>query len=128
MFDAVGGARGLRRLNPRYPKTQWRRIKLTPMDGPKRLTLVTEGLMKCEFLLTYRSELKPAVEVGGGPFGTRLFFAVIGGTFEGPRLKGKILTGGGDWLLMDPQNVARLDVRATFETDDGARIYVQYPG
>jgi hypothetical protein len=84
--------------------------------------------MKCEFLLTYRAELKPAVEVGGGPFGTRLFFEVIGGTFEGPRLKGKILTGGGDWLLMDPQNVARLDVRATFETDDGARIYVQYPG
>jgi hypothetical protein len=88
----------------------------------------TEATMKCEFLLTYHADLTPAVEVGGGPFGTRVFFEVKGGTFEGPRLRGKILSGGGDWLLIDAQGVARLDVRAVFETDDGARIYVQYPG
>jgi hypothetical protein len=84
--------------------------------------------MKCEFLLTYRAELKPAVEVGAVAFGTRLFFEVTGGTFEGPRLKGRILSGGGDWLLMDSQGIARLDVRAVFATDDGAHIYLQYPG
>ena len=37
--------------------------------------------MKCEFLLTYHADLTPAVEVGGGPFGTRVFFEVKGGTF-----------------------------------------------
>jgi Protein of unknown function (DUF3237) len=84
--------------------------------------------MKCEFLLTYHADLAPAVEVGGGPFGTRVFFEVKGGTFEGPRLRGKILSGGGDWLLIDAEGVARLDVRAVFETDDGAAIYVQFPG
>jgi hypothetical protein len=78
----------------------------------------SEATMKCEFLLTYHADLAPAVEVGGGPFGTRVFFEVKGGTFEGPRLRGKILSGGGDWLLIDAQGVARLDVRAVFETDD----------
>ena len=84
--------------------------------------------MKCEFLMTYRAELKAPVEVGSVPYGNRMFFEITGGTFEGPRLRGKILGGGGDWLLIDAQGVARLDVRGVFATDDGARIYVQYPG
>ncbi|MGD9764148.1 MAG: DUF3237 domain-containing protein [Candidatus Binatia bacterium] len=84
--------------------------------------------MKCELLLTYRAQLKPGVEVGMGPIGNRMFFEITGGTFEGPRLRGKILTGGGDWLILDSAGVARLDVRGVFETHDGAHIYVQYPG
>lgn len=84
--------------------------------------------MKLEPLMTYRAELKAPVQVGTGPFGARSIFEVTGGWFEGARLKGRILTGGADWLLMDPQGVGRLDVRATFETDDGAWIYLQYYG
>lgn len=84
--------------------------------------------MKCEHFLSYRAPLKPAVEVGNGPYGTRMFFEVTGGSFEGPRLRGKILPGGGDWLLLDAEGVAHLDVRVVFATDDGAQIYVQYPG
>ena len=36
------------------------------------------------------------VTVGLEPYGTRLFFEVIGGSFEDKRLKGKVLSGGGD--------------------------------
>jgi hypothetical protein len=39
-----------------------------------------------------------------------------------------LLTGGGDWMLIDAQGMGHLDVRATFETHDGALIYVQYFG
>ena len=39
-----------------------------------------------------------------------------------------MLASGGDWLLVGSDGVGRLDVRATVETHDGARIYVQYPG
>jgi hypothetical protein len=39
--------------------------------------------MKCEFLLTYHADLTPAVEVGCGPFGTRVFFEVKGGKRAG---------------------------------------------
>ncbi len=84
--------------------------------------------MKTEFLMSYRATLNAPADVGRVPCGTRLFFEVSGGEFEGPRLRGRILTGGGDWLLIDNDGVGRLDVRAVFATDDGAHIYVQYPG
>lgn len=84
--------------------------------------------MKLEPLMTYRATLDQPVDVGAGPFGARAIYDVTGGEFQGPRLRGKILPSGGDWILLDSEGVGRLDVRATFETDDGARIYVQYPG
>ena len=58
--------------------------------------------MKLEFLMTYRAELKAPVEVGDAGYGRRVIFEVTGGSFEGPRLRGTIGTGGGDWALQDP--------------------------
>lgn len=84
--------------------------------------------MKLELLMTYKATLKPGVPMGQGPIGTRTFAEVTGGTFEGPKLKGKLLTGGGDWILIDGGGMGHVDVRANFETDDGARIYAQYLG
>ena len=84
--------------------------------------------MKLEYLMTYKADLKPPQGVGAAHFGTRAIFDVTGGTFEGPKLKGRILPSGGDWILFDDKGVGRLDVRATFEADDGALIYVQYFG
>jgi hypothetical protein len=85
--------------------------------------------MKLEFLMEYTADLQqPPRNTGAGPFGTRGLAVVTGGSFEGPRLKGKIWAGGGDWWLLGPDGVLRLDVRGTFETDDGALIYGQYYG
>ena len=85
--------------------------------------------MKLKFLMEYSASLRPGPEaIGTGPLGTRRIVSVLGGSFEGPRLKGKLLPTGGDWLLVDSEGVVRLDVRATFETDDGALIYLQYTG
>lgn len=84
--------------------------------------------MQLEPLMTYTATLKDPVEVGPGPFGMRTIHDVTGGVFEGPRLKGKLLPSGADWLLMGEDGVGRLDVRGTLETDDGARIYVHYRG
>jgi hypothetical protein len=84
--------------------------------------------MKLEYEFSYRAELKPGLAVGPGPYGTRLVVEVIGGSFEGARLKGKIMSGGGDWLLVGNDGFGRLDVRAQFVTDDGAAIYAQYFG
>ena len=85
--------------------------------------------MKLEFLTDLTATLRENREpVGRGPFGTRTIVSVTGGSFEGPRLKGRILSTGGDWILGDVAGVRRLDVRATLETDDGAFIYAQYYG
>ena len=43
-------------------------------------------------------------------------------------LESAVLPSGADRLAVGSDGVARLDVRATFETDDGARIYLQYHG
>jgi len=84
--------------------------------------------VKLEYLMTYRAELKPPVDVGRGPLGARQIYDVTGGTFEGPKLRGTVLPSGGDWLQVGADGIGRLDVRATFLTDDGAHIYVQYAG
>jgi len=84
--------------------------------------------MKLEPLMTVHVVSKSPVDIGTGPQGTRHLFDVTGGTFEGSRLRGIILPSGGDWLLVDSEGVGRLDVRITLETNDGARIYMQYYG
>lgn len=85
--------------------------------------------MKLEFLVEYNAVLRrPSAQIGKGPSGTRVIVDVAGGSFEGPRLKGKLLPSGGDWLVRDEKGVTRLDVRATLATDDGANIYLQYRG
>jgi hypothetical protein len=83
---------------------------------------------KLEYLMTLRAVLKPPIEVGQGPAGTRNIYDVTDGNFEGPQLKGKVLPSGGDWMLIGEDGVGRLDVRAALETDDGARLFVQYYG
>jgi Protein of unknown function (DUF3237) len=65
---------------------------------------------------------------GGGAVGNRQIVSVTGGTFEGPRLKGKVLPPGGDWLQTVSGNVRLLDVRALLMTDDDQRIYMTYKG
>lgn len=66
--------------------------------------------------------------VGAGPFGTRQLFEVQGGEFKGPRLAGKVLPSGGDWMLIGADDVGRLDVRIMLETTDEALIYMQFSG
>ena len=65
---------------------------------------------------------------GAVPYGVRSFVPVTGGDFEGPRLRGKILPGGGDWLLLRSDGVLELDLRITLETDDHALIYMTFQG
>src|SRR5258705_9680845 len=65
---------------------------------------------------------------GGGAVGNRQIVSVTGGTFEGPRLKGKVLPPGGDWLQTVAGNVRLLDVRALLVTDDDQRIYMTCKG
>ena len=71
---------------------------------------------------------KPPVEVGAGPYGTRVFFEVIDGEVTGERISGRLLAGGGDWLLVGPDGMGRLDERAQIETHDNAVLCLTYEG
>jgi hypothetical protein len=84
--------------------------------------------LRSEFLCSLTGFVAPARDVGATPRGTRRFYPAIGGSFEGPRLRGEVLPDGGDWLLLRPDGVLKQDVRITLKTDDGAFIYVRYAG
>ncbi|WP_092808801.1 DUF3237 domain-containing protein [Rhodococcus globerulus] len=55
--------------------------------------------------------------------GTRMTYVTKGGQLLGPRLRGELLPGGGDWVLTDSNGVSHLDVRGTIRTDDGVLIH-----
>ena len=83
---------------------------------------------RLEYVATYDAKLKPPL-TAGGPFGTRVFYELLSGEFSlATGERGKLLTGGGDWLLVGPDGWGRLDVRAQIQMTDGAILYVQYHG
>ncbi len=84
--------------------------------------------MRLELEFTYRAKLAAPVAVGPGPYGMRSVVEVTGGDFDGARLRGEILTGGADWLLVGADGFGRLDVRTQLRTHDGAAIYMTYTG
>ena len=62
------------------------------------------------------------------PIGPRVLFGAVGGTFDGPRLRGDVLPGGGDWAQFRPDGTMVLDVRLTLRTHDGALVHLSYGG
>jgi hypothetical protein len=83
---------------------------------------------RLELLYQISVYLDPPLAIGEHPGGNRLIVPITGGSFEGPRLKGKVLAGGADWLLVRSDGVGVLDVRYPIQTVDGALIYVHYSG
>jgi Protein of unknown function (DUF3237) len=79
-------------------------------------------------LFTIEFQTTPQI-VGTVPAGYFRRTGIIqGGSFEGDRLSGKALPGGGDWVLIRPDGITHLDVRAMLETDRGETIYMTYTG
>lgn len=74
-------------------------------------------------LMVLRLVTSPTEEMGG-----LSVFPVIGGSFEGERLRGKVLAGGGDWVTATSDATFELDLRVTLETDDQALIHMTFTG
>ncbi len=75
-------------------------------------------------LMMLEVSVAPPQKIGAVPHGTRATAPIASGHFEGPRLRGKVLPGGGDWTLLRSDGVLELDLRVTLETDDGALIHM----
>ena len=84
--------------------------------------------MRSRPLMTLRLSTAPTQNIGPGPHGIRLTFPIIGGSFDGDRLRGKVLPGGDDWVVKRADGVLELDLRITLETDDGALIHMTFEG
>ena len=84
--------------------------------------------MKLVHLMQLKATVEAPIEIGPMPIGTRRIFNATGGSFEGERLKGEVLPGGGEWFLDAGEGFGQVDVRLLLRTDDGAPIYLRYGG
>jgi hypothetical protein len=91
-------------------------------------TTTTAQKLESEFLYKITLTLDPGIEFGKTPVGTRVVYPVTGGTFEGPKIKGKVRPIGADWLVRLDSTNTKLDVRLILETEDGELIYSTYNG
>ena len=82
-----------------------------------------------EFAMQLRVTLDNAYVVGETPHGRRQVIPITGGTFEGPLLKGTILSGGADYQLGSADG-SRTELEAIYSirTDDGVNIHVRNRG
>lgn len=84
--------------------------------------------LRSEFLFTMTATVGSPIEVGTTPQAERRIFPIQGGDFEGPRLRGRVLHNGADWMNVRSDHVLVIDCRIALETHDGALIYMRYGG
>lgn len=84
--------------------------------------------LRSSFLFSARIGLSPPAAIGASPEGFRAIYDVTGGSFEGPKMRGRYLASGADWARIRGDGSLAIDVRCTLETDDGALIYASYLG
>jgi hypothetical protein len=84
-------------------------------------------VLPVEYLFDLAIDFDP-MQIYPSPLGTRMVAVVRRGTASGPRLDADVLPGGGDWLLVGSDGVARLDVRVTLRAADGAMIHLTNTG
>lgn len=77
--------------------------------------------MTTQPLMTLQVLVGPPQKIGAIATGTRTIVPVAGGTFEGRRLRGRVVSGV-DWTLLRGDGVLELELLLTLETDDGALI------
>ena len=86
------------------------------------------GALGAHPLFAFTLEVAKPQVVGRTPGVDRRVGEILGGRFEGERLKGRILSGGNDWQAVRSDGTWALDVRVVLETDDGHLIGMTYRG
>ena len=84
--------------------------------------------MKLNHLMKLIVRVEAPVPIGKVLTGVRMIYNASGGEFEGDRLKGVVLPGGGEWFLQEEGGMGQPDVRLLLKTEDGAHIYLRYTG
>lgn len=81
-----------------------------------------------KYAFTINVELAPAIDFGATFSGDRRFIAITGGSIEGPRLTGKVLSGGGDWNAVRPDGVVHVFAKYSIQASDGTPISITNEG
>lgn len=85
--------------------------------------------LRSEFLFRMSLRTGEPQNVGKGRNGELRIVPVTGGTVEGPKLRGEVLPAtAADWLRVDPDGTAHMDVRLTVRSAAGGLVYFHYTG
>ncbi len=76
-------------------------------------------------LFLLREQVPPLLVVGQTPNAFRRIGVIQGGSFEGDRVSGEVVTGN-DWQSVRTDSCIKLDVRLVLKTTDGALIVMTY--
>src|ERR1700748_2512658 len=95
------------------------------MPGKARLAMAE---IRTAHLMTLTLSVGGMQVVGATPSGGRRIGLVWGGTFQCELLRGRVLRGGADWIVVRGDGSTTLDVRLVLETDDKALIGMTYRG
>jgi hypothetical protein len=79
-------------------------------------------------VFSLRGELAPPLEYGQIDGLRKRFIPVTGGTVHGPRLAGRVLTGGGDWQAIGAGGLSHVHARYNIQAADGTVIGVTNSG
>ena len=81
-----------------------------------------------EFAFEARVSVEAPLVVGQSSRGVRRVVPIMGGTFEGPNIRGRVIPGGADFQYMRPDGVLAVEARYTLETSDDVLIMVTNRG
>ena len=75
-------------------------------------------------LATVTVRVGEPVELGATADGRRRIIPILGGTVDGPELRGTVLPVGADFQLLRSDTLTELEAKYAIETAEGERLYV----
>jgi hypothetical protein len=81
------------------------------------------GMINLDHLCDLSVDVGDLMTMGPAPLGERRVVMIVGGTFEGPLMRGTVI-GGADWQIARCDGVLELDARYALRDDRGGIIQV----
>ena len=96
----------------------------------QRLQAPLRSFLSPKAVLAYEATalLEETIPHGATPYGERFRVPIIGGSFAGPDIRGRIIPGGADWQLKRADGYLELVADYFMETDDNVLIKVTNRG
>jgi GNAT superfamily N-acetyltransferase len=77
-----------------------------------------------EFLMNLAVDVGDVMSMGAAPLGERRVVSILGGTFEGPGMRGEVLPGGADWQIARTDGVLDIDASYVLKEQGGGLVRV----
>jgi hypothetical protein len=85
-------------------------------------------VLQTEYVFSLAIKVGAPIIAGDFGHGVRRIIPILGGEVRGEGIKGTILPVGADFQTIRPNGLTELEAKYTFETDDGAIVYIENVG